>query len=114
MEFYRTTVSGLCEGTTYQFSAWVLNLVKVGGFCSSPIPINVKFEIWDSTNTNVLASGDTGDISAGTSPNWETYGLVFQTLVGQNEVILKMINNGKGGCGNDLAIDDIEFKSCGE
>ncbi len=25
-----------------------------------------------------------------------------------------MINNGQGGCGNDLAIDDIEFKSCGD
>nr|WP_262902005.1 T9SS type B sorting domain-containing protein [Winogradskyella vincentii] len=25
-----------------------------------------------------------------------------------------MINNGVGGCGNDLAIDDIVFKSCGD
>jgi len=113
-EFYSTTVSGLCEGTTYEFSAWVLNLVKAGGFCTSPIPINVKFEIWDSTDTNILASGDTGNIGAGSSPNWEAYGLVFQTETGQNSVILKMINNGIGGCGNDLAIDDIEFKSCGD
>ena len=25
-----------------------------------------------------------------------------------------MRNNGAGGCGNDLAIDDIVFKSCGD
>jgi len=25
-----------------------------------------------------------------------------------------MLNNGVGGCGNDLAIDDIIFKSCGD
>ena len=32
----------------------------------------------------------------------------------QTSVILKMRNNGAGGCGNDLAIDDIVFKSCGD
>ncbi len=117
-EFYRTTVTGLCETTTYEFSAWVLNLVIANSFCSTvpggTIPINVSFEIWDSTDTNLLASGDTGNIVELSSPNWQEYGLVFQTLMGQNTVILKMINNGLGGCGNDLAIDDIEFKSCGD
>ncbi len=117
-EFYRTTISGLCETTTYEFSAWVMNLVRANSFCSTQpggtIPINVKFEIWDSTNTNLLATGDTGNIVETSNPNWQEYGLVFQTLPGQNDVILKMINNGQGGCGNDLAIDDIEFKSCGD
>ncbi|MCF8273038.1 MAG: T9SS type B sorting domain-containing protein [Flavobacteriaceae bacterium] len=116
-EFYRTTVSGLCETTTYEFSAWVINLVIANSFCSrngGTIPINVRFEIWDSTDTNRLAFGDTGNIVETLSPIWREYGLVFQTFTGQNEVILKMINNGQGGCGNDLAIDDIEFKSCGD
>ena len=117
-EFYRTTISGLCEFTTYEFSAWMINLVIAGSFCTTQpggaIPINVRFEIWDSSDTNLLASGNTGNISETSTPNWEEYGLVFQTLVGQNTVILKMINNGIGGCGNDLAIDDIEFKSCGD
>ena len=117
-EFYRTTVTGLCETTTYEFSAWVLNLVRAGTFCSrqpgGTIPINVGFEIWDSTDTNLLASGNTGNITQTSAPNWEQYGLVFQTSPAQNTVILKMINNGLGGCGNDLAIDDIEFKACGD
>ncbi len=117
-EFYRTTIAALCETTTYEFSAWLINLVRLGSFCSTQpggtIPINVRFEIWDATDANLLASGNTGSITQTSSPNWQEYGLVFQTLAGQNTVILKMINNGQGGCGNDLAIDDIEFKSCGD
>ncbi|WP_396602478.1 T9SS type B sorting domain-containing protein [Algibacter sp. R77976] len=93
-------------------------MVRAGSFCSTQpggtIPINVRFEIWDSTDTNLLANGNTGNITETPSPIWSEYGLVFQTLAGQNEVLLKMINNGLGGCGNDLAIDDIEFKSCGD
>ena len=116
-EFYRTIVSGLCETTTYEFSAWLINLVIPGSFCSTQpggtIPINVSFEIWDNTDTNLLASGSTGNIFE-SNPNWEEYGLIFQTLAGQNAVILKIINNGQGGCGNDLAIDDLEFKTCGD
>ncbi|MEQ8216665.1 MAG: T9SS type B sorting domain-containing protein [Arenibacter sp.] len=92
--------------------------MKAGGFCSTQsgitIPVNVSFEIWDASNSTQLASGTTGDIPESTSPNWLEYGLIFQTLPGQSTVILKMVNNGNGGCGNDLAIDDIEFKSCGD
>ena len=116
-EFFRTTITGLCERTTYEFSAWLLNLLRVEGLCVSQgieIPINVSFQIWDSTDTNLLASGDTGDIFATADPTWGEFGLVFQTLENQDSVILKMLNNGQGGCGNDLAIDDIEFKSCGD
>ena len=82
--------------------------------CGTGIPINVKFEIWDITDTNLLASGDTGNINSTSSPNWQQYALVFRTLPSQTSVILKMLNNGIGGCGNDLAIDDIAFKSCGD
>ncbi|AUC82866.1 T9SS type B sorting domain-containing protein [Lacinutrix sp. Bg11-31] len=114
-EFYRTTVSGLCANTSYEFSSWLINLNSSNGFCGAGvIPINVSFEIWDNTDTNLLASGSTGNIGSTTSANWLQYGLVFQTLPGQASVILKMKNNGVGGCGNDLAIDDIFFKSCGD
>ena len=116
-EFYRTTINGLCEFTTYEFSAWLINLLKVPGFCVDlgiEIPINVRFQIWDSTESTLLASGDTGDIYATAAPTWGQFGLVFQTVENQESVILKMLNNGAGGCGNDLAIDDIEFKSCGD
>ncbi|WP_298504076.1 T9SS type B sorting domain-containing protein [uncultured Maribacter sp.] len=114
-EFYRRTVSGLCENTSYEFSSWLINLQQPNGFCENGgLPINVRFQIWDSTDTTLLASGDTGNIMSQATPVWEQYGLVFKTEVGQTSVILKMLNNGNGGCGNDLGIDDIVFKSCGD
>jgi len=114
-EFYRTSVSGLCENTTYEFSAWLINILPTSG-CGGGggIPVNVRFEIWDITDTNLLASGSTGDITTSNTPIWRQFGLVFQSLSGQTSVILKMRNNSVGGCGNDLAIDDIVFKSCGD
>lgn len=114
-EFYRRGVAGLCENTTYEFSSWLINLQRQQSGCgSNGIPINVRFQIWDETDTNLLAQGDTGNIPNRSSPLWEQYALVFKTLPGQTSVILKMRNNSNGGCGNDLAIDDILFKSCGD
>ena len=113
-EFYVTQISGLCENTTYEFSSWMINLLPSSHRCNPQVPINVRFEIWDNTDTNLLAAGDTGSIGSTATPNWEQYGLVFQTEPGQTAVILKMRNNGAGGCGNDLAIDDIVFKTCGD
>ena len=113
-EFYQRQVVGLCENTTYEFSSWLVNLQPQGGCEENSIPVNVRFQIWDETDTNLLAQGDTGNIPARTNAEWEQYALVFQTLPGQTSVILKMRNNSNGGCGNDLAIDDIVFKSCGD
>ncbi len=113
-EFYNRNVTGLCENTSYEFSSWLINLLPSLGCGGAGIPINVQFQIWDASDTDLLASGETGNIPGTSSPNWEQYGLVFSTLPGQTSVILKMINNGVGGCGNDLALDDIVFKTCGD
>ncbi|WP_053990740.1 T9SS type B sorting domain-containing protein [Mangrovimonas sp. TPBH4] len=113
--FYQIQVEELCEFTTYEFSAFVLNLINPATTsCNPAIPINVTFEIWDETNSVLIASGDTGNVYESSEITWNQYGLVFQTEAGQTSVILKMINNAPGGCGNDLAIDDIVFKACGD
>lgn len=113
-EFYRRTVAGLCENTAYEFSSWLVNLQPQSVCDGNGIPVNVRFQIWDETDTNLLAQGDTGDIPNTNSPEWEQYALIFKTLPGQTSVILKMRNNSNGGCGNDLAIDDISFGTCGD
>lgn len=114
-EFYKRTVTGLCINTTFEFSAWLMNVYNPGsGFCgANEKPINVQFEIWNDTETVLLGSGNTGNIMGSFSPNWQQFGLVFTTS-NQTTVVLKMKNNGVGGCGNDLAIDDIIFRSCGD
>ncbi len=115
-QFYRRTVTGLCSNTRFEFSAWLLNIYNAAsGACpGSGIPINVTFEIWDETDTILLRSGNTGNISGTSFVNWNQFGLVFTMPAGQTSVVLKMRNNGVGGCGNDLAIDDIMFRACGE
>ncbi|WP_037322468.1 T9SS type B sorting domain-containing protein [Salegentibacter sp. Hel_I_6] len=114
--FYQTEITGLCENTTYEFSAFLMNIYdRSSNVCENGgIPINVRFEIWDENDANLLKEGNTGDITSTNSPQWEQYALTFQTEVGQEAIILKMFNNGEGGCGNDLAIDDIIFRSCGD
>jgi gliding motility-associated-like protein len=113
--FYKRTVTGLCVNTTFEFSAWVLNVYNLSSnICTNnEIPVNVRFEIWNETETALLGSGDTGNIFSTSSPLWQQYALVF-TTTNQTSVVLIMKNNGVGGCGNDLAIDDIAFKSCGD
>ena len=115
-QFYAKQISGLCEETTYEFSAFLMNIYDfTNGTCANRgIPVNVRFEIWDETDTVMLKRGDTGDIQSTGTAEWEQYALTFQSEPGQNSVILKMFNNGEGGCGNDLAIDDIMFRSCGD
>jgi hypothetical protein len=38
---------------------------------------------------------------------------LFTTPAGVNNIVLRMVNNAPGGCGNDLALDDITFRPCG-
>ncbi|WP_036157074.1 T9SS type B sorting domain-containing protein [Maribacter forsetii] len=113
-QFYQRQVTGLCENTTYEFSSWLINLQPAGSCEGNSIPVNVRFQIWDETDSNLLAQGDTGSIPGTGTLEWEQYALVFKTEPGQTSVILKMRNNSNGGCGNDVAIDDILFRSCGD
>jgi gliding motility-associated-like protein len=115
-QFYKKTVTNLCSNTTFEFSAWLINIYNASaGACpGTGIPINITFEIWNSTDTILLQSGNTGNIDGTSNPIWNQFGLVFTMGAGQTSVILKIRNNGAGGCGNDLAIDDIMFRACGE
>ncbi len=115
-DFYKRTVTGLCVNTTFEFSAWLINLYNsASNICvgAAQIPINVRFEIWNATETTLLASGNTGNIFGTPTPNWQQFAIVF-TTGSETSVVLKMKNNGVGGCGNDLAIDDISFSACGD
>ncbi len=115
-KFYSTSITDLCEYTTYEFSAFILNVYdRASGVCENGgIPVDARFEIWDETDNILLKEGSTGVIPSTTSPQWSKYALTFQTKEDQGSVILKMFNNGEGGCGNDLAIDDIVFRTCGD
>lgn len=118
-EFFRYTVSGLCSNTTYVFSAWLANVnnFKTIAFCKDNDPpyvySNVLFKV-QNLSTMKIDSISTGSIAPdSTKMVWHQYGFTFSTGPGQSSVMLTMVNNGKGGCGNDLVIDDISFRPCG-
>ncbi|HWB27689.1 MAG TPA: gliding motility-associated C-terminal domain-containing protein [Chitinophagaceae bacterium] len=107
-DFFVQMVSGLCQGTTYQFGAWVINMDKYGG----GILPNVSFTI-ELPDGTILASYTTGDIPASINATWAPYTFNFTTPANVQTVILRMHNNAPGGQGNDLALDDITFRPIG-
>ncbi len=108
-DFYLGTVKDLCGGTTYEFAAWINNvLIRTGG-----IRPNITFSIEKADGT-VLQTFNTGDIDVVTGqPQWKQYGFYFNTPADVFEVVLRIRNNAPGGGGNDLALDDITFRPCG-
>lgn len=108
--FTKTTPAVLCENTTYEFSAYVLNLIKAG---STAIRPNIKFTI-ETTGGLVLDSLITQDIPESSSgEDWIRKSFFFTTPPNTNQVVLKMTNKAPGGNGNDLLLDDINFRACG-
>ncbi len=107
-EFYRRNNIAVDANATYQLEAFFANLLKKD-VCNPDIPINIKFQIEDSSNGVVLASGDTGNYPGTVTMEWDSFALSFTTTTTTPAVNLVLINNGAGGCGNDLAIDDISF-----
>ncbi len=114
-EFYKQTILNLCPGTTYEFAAWVTNVINPA-VLPGAVPPNITFNILDANTQAVLATYNTGDIAATNSFTWKQYSLLFTSPPGVNSVTLVLTNNNIGGTGqigNDLAIDDITFKPCG-
>jgi len=110
--FYVQTVDGLCGGTTYEFAAWLSNIIGPTACFGRANKPNITFNI-ETTTGEILQTYTTGDIADHNSPVWEQYGLFFTTLPNTSSVIIRMTNNAPGGCGNDVALDDITFRPCG-
>lgn len=107
--FYKNTVTGLCPDTTYEFAAWIMNLLR----SNDTSPPNITFTI-ESTSGTILGTYNTGDIGLSSSAIWKQYGFYFTTPTGISTVVIRMRNNKAGAApGNDIALDDITFRACG-
>jgi gliding motility-associated-like protein len=113
-QFYLDTVKNLCAGSTYEFAAWLINVSKpiLCWGATQIITPNITFRI-EKTDGTLLGSYNTGNIAATDPPQWKQYGFFFTTPSGVNEVVIRMVNNAPGGCGNDVGLDDITFRACG-
>jgi len=107
-DFFVATVTGLCPNTTYEFAAWVMNVLI------SPTGIQPDLTFTVETTTGIILNQfNTGSIPATASPQWGQYGFFFTTNAGNTSVVLRITNKAPGGNGNDLALDDITFRPCG-
>ncbi|MCQ6960167.1 gliding motility-associated C-terminal domain-containing protein [Mucilaginibacter aquariorum] len=106
-----TNVGVLCENTKYEFSAYILNLIKAGqnGF----IEPRISF-IFETLGGERIGFPYTVDVHATSDPNgWLKYATYITTPHGETAVVVKMVNDAPGGNGNDLLLDDIAFRPYG-
>jgi gliding motility-associated-like protein len=110
--FFTDTISGLCGNTTYEFSAFVINAMKPTACGGNGIEPDLTF-IVETTSGSELVKYNTGKIKATEGPAWTQFGTFMTTPSSLDMVVVKIINNAPGGCGNDIALDDIQFRPCG-
>jgi gliding motility-associated-like protein len=111
-DFYVDTVRGLCGNTTYEFAAWVTNVLRTTACSNAGIDPDLTFKI-ESTSGATLATYNTGNIAEDGIAVWKQYGLFFKMPASATGVVVRITNNAPGGCGNDIGLDDITFRPCG-
>jgi hypothetical protein len=106
--FYQIKTIPVCIGTTYEFSAWVINMMPPGGDASAAP--NISFVV----NGNVI--GTSGPIPY--DRQWHQVGGQFTPTISDvadpahPTVDLQVINATQVAGGNDLGLDDISFRVC--
>lgn len=116
--FYEETVT-VAPNTNYEFSAWLLhNNIPSGPYFRSigalPKPYNISFEVErvgvDPPGVGTVIAS-TGPVGATATPQWRNYGTLFNSG-NATQLIFRFRNNGPGGAGNDLSLDDIVVAPC--
>ncbi len=113
-EFYRAQIP-LTANTSFDFVTYLVTANSQGDFdfCTANegglVLPDVTMQIEDGSG-GIIATLDTGPIPFNPTPEWGEYQITFATDAVTTSVELVLINNSVGGCGNDLAIDDITFQ----
>ena len=109
--FLTTTINGLKSSSTYEFSVWMMNVCKISDKCPFPLLPNITIRLQTPAG-KIVAQFGTGDLVRRKVPHWTPYRALFTMPAFQTALTLIMIDNSPGGCGNDLALDDITFREC--
>lgn len=111
---YKGTIATVCSGQQYSLSFWSAFIGNssyqtlcdgFGGFKYPKLLMRVR----DASTGLIITETTTNDI---TNTSWLQYGMKWVMPPGYTSVIFELINAGPGGCGNDLALDDIKFGLC--
>ncbi|MBK8087265.1 MAG: T9SS type A sorting domain-containing protein [Chitinophagaceae bacterium] len=106
--------AGLCSNQQYSvsfYAAFIGNSsyqTVCNGFGGFKYP-KIKIRVRDAISGLIITEANSGDIF---STTWGQYGLKFTSPASYSIIIIDLINDAPGGCGNDIAIDDIQFGSC--
>jgi hypothetical protein len=103
--FYQIKSIPVCIGATYEFSAWVINLLP--GTSGSAIPgsqPNISFKV------NGVVIANSGPIAYTNTPTWIKVGGSFTATT--SVVDLQVVNATAVASGNDLGLDDISINVC--
>ncbi|RZS71219.1 T9SS type A sorting domain-containing protein [Pseudobacter ginsenosidimutans] len=113
--FFKDAIGALCPGQQYSmffYAAFLGNnnystvCDAFGGFRYPRVMMTIR----DAVTGMVITQIATADI---TNTSWQQYGLKWVMPPGYtNGVTFELSNDAHGGCGNDIAIDDIQFGSC--
>jgi hypothetical protein len=69
----------------------------------------IKMRIRDGSTGLIITEVSTASI---TNTGWQQYGLKFLSPASYPFIIIELINDAPGGCGNDVVIDDIQYGTC--
>ena len=112
-EFYKDTVNNLVANTSYSVYLYIMNTNTLGTCGASALLPKLQFivEYYNTATSSFvqLTTITTPFIPQASSPTWLVAGGTFINPAGNTTVRYRILNNSAGGCGNDLAIDDITF-----
>jgi hypothetical protein len=109
--FLRTSIGGLKSNTMYELGLWLMNLCRPTEKCPFPLLPNLNIRL-ETPEGKVVANIVTGDIARVQEPRWAQHRAYFTTPASTTTLMLVMMDNAPGGCGNDFALDDITFREC--
>ncbi len=69
----------------------------------------LKIRVKDGVSGLIITEASTADIA---TTGWQQMGLKFVSPASYSSIVFEIINDAPGGCGNDIALDDIQFGSC--
>lgn len=105
---------GLCPNQQYSVSFYAAFIgngsfqTLCNGFGGFKYP-KIRVRVRDYVSDAIIAEVSTGDIF---STSWQQLGLKFVAPASYSGIKIELLNDAPGGCGNDLAIDDIQFGTC--
>lgn len=113
-EFYNSTVNGIATGKFYTVYLYVMNVNTLGTCGTSAMLPKIQFviEYRHGHQWSQVTSFTSGFIPQTATPTWVKVGGGFIAPAGTSSIRYRILNNSAGGCGNDLAIDDITFSQC--